>query len=332
MSLFTNGILLMKTAQNLWRGKKKWKQEALAHTDNYINTAQKNHDKTLTTGIFYKLKDYPYEGLFAANLVANLINYKLTPVERRLISKAGAVLALGDVYCDDTNISFEKMHLMLEEPHQADPINSLDRLFLEIYKDLLIELDDSQQVFFHRTLIQGFEAEKNSRKLKDPNLDASKVKEISKNKGGISLLIYRSLMHIPLDEKEREVLWLAGAFTQLIDDLFDLRWDIEKHTQTSATICTSFGDISNQLEEHFSLLVKTLKNSQLNQGKCREFAFVFYVFKLGADAYINQLRTYCDERIRTEQILSLSKKQLHFVHFDLSNVTFVLPKALRFIY
>lgn len=332
MSVFNNGILLIQTAQKLWYGKKKWKQEALGYTRHYVETAKKNHDKTLSEGIFHKLNDYPLEALFAANLMADLINYKLTPVESRLISKAGAILALGDVYCDDTNISFEKMQLMLEEPHQANPVHSIDRLFLEIYKDLLIELDDTQQVFFHRALMQGFEAEKNSRKLKDPHLDAAQVSEIIKNKGGISLLIYRSLMHTALSEKEREVLWLAGAFTQLIDDLFDLPWDMRNHTQTSATICTTFSEIRSRLEAHYSLLITSLKNSELDQRNCREFAFVFYIFKLGADAYIRQIRTYCNERIIPEQILALSKEQLRFVHTDLTHVAFVLPKAVAFAY
>jgi len=332
MSVFANGILLVQTAQKLWQGKKKWKQEALGHTQQYVDTAKKNHDQTLSAGIFHKLNDYPLEALFAANLVARLINYKLTPVESRLISKAGAILALGDVYCDDTTISFEKMQLMLEEPHQTNPVHSIDRLFLEIYKDLLIELDDTQQVFFHHTLIQGFDAEKDSRKLKDPNLDAAQVSRIIKNKGGISLLIYRSLMHTPLSEKEREVLWLTGAFTQLIDDLFDLSWDMRKHTQTSATICTTFSEISRQLEAHYQLLIASLKNSELNPDNCREFAFVFYIFKLGAEAYIKQIRNYCDDHIIPEQILALSKEQLRFVHSDITHVAFVLPKALGFTY
>ncbi len=332
MSVFSNGMLIIQTAQKLWQGKKKCKQEALGYTQQYVETAKKNHDKTLSEGIFHKLNDYPLEALFAANLIANLINYKLTPVESRLISKAGAILALGDVYCDDTNISFEKMRLMLEEPHQVNPVQSIDRLFLDIYKDLLIELDDTQQVFFHPVLMQGFEAEKNSRKLKDPNLDAAQVSAIIKQKGGISLLIYRSLMHTPLGEKEREVLWLTGAFTQLIDDLFDLPWDMRNHTQTSATICTTFSEIRYQLDAHYLLLIESLKNSELDQRNCREFAFVFFVFKLGADAFIRQMRTYCDERIIPEQILALSKEQLRFVHTDITHVAFVLPKALGFNY
>ncbi|MFA7379833.1 MAG: hypothetical protein WC150_05190 [Bacteroidia bacterium] len=327
-----NATLIAGMAWKMSKGKKEWSQQTQAYIQPYIQQALTDNDGSLTQGVLHKLKDYPLEGLFAAQLMADLHEYSLSEKAQRHIGFCGAILALGDVFCDDTNMSYEQVQQMLEEPHQCKANSTIEKLFVAIYKDLLIELDDKWQVPFHKALMQGFEAEKQSRFLRDNISDRKKVNSIIQEKGGRSLLIYRSLIRKEMVSGEEEALWLTGAFTQLIDDVFDLYWDFRKHTQTSATECPDFTELSHQLQEHFQKMQTAFRTSEFPHDRAYTFLFVFNIFLRGVELYITQLKQLSGIKIQPETLLALSEQEIKFKQLSLSNVVAVLPSALSFSY
>jgi hypothetical protein len=327
-----NTSLLMRMAWRLSNGKKRWLEASQNVIQPYVQYALEHNDGTLTRGIQHKLKDYPLEGVFAAQLIADLHQYTLSEKAIRHLAMCGAVLALGDVFCDDTDLTFEQVEQMLQEPHQCKAVTTIEKLFVAIYKDLLIELDDHWQPPFHQALMNGFDAEKDSRLLRSNTIDTENVFRIICNKGGKSLLIYRSLICQPMVQGEEQALFLAGAFTQLIDDVFDLYWDLRKQVQTSATTSSTYEQLTAQLEQHYNTLSHAVKESELQHEQAYAFMYVFNIFRKGVLLYIRQLHALTSGKLRPETILALSEEDIRFRPMRAGNVARAIPAAMSFRY
>lgn len=333
LHVLQNSTLLFRVAWKMSKGKSQWLAQSQNVMHPYLQYANEHNDGTLTRGIQYKLKDYPLEGVFAAQLMADLHTYTLSEKAIRHMAMCGAILALGDVFCDDTQLTFEQVEQMLQEPHQCMANTTIEKLFVSIYKDLLIELDDFWQPPFHQALMNGFEAEKESRMLRDQTSTADNVFRIICNKGGKSLLIYRSLIRKPMTDGEEHALFTAGAYTQLIDDIFDLYWDLRKNIQTSATVCTSFTQLKQQLENHYVQLDTAFKRAAISYSEAYRFMYVFNIFKKGVMLYIAQLEKLTGSNtISPETLLALSEQDIKFRALSAKHVLRAIPSALLFRY
>lgn len=330
MQWLLNLYSLTEVLRELYYERPRVKAKAIGILQPYIQTAEQDNDGSLGKGVLYKLKDYPQEAIFAGRFMAELAGLNLGEKEERYLSICGALLALGDVMNDDTQADVNKVHGMLNEPHHYKGSNSVEKLFLQLYKDLLIMMDDKLQVFFHQAFLNGFEAEKESRLLFTHELPAADVLRIAKAKGAASLLIYRSIFNTPLPDAEKKLLEHCGALTQLMDDIFDLHWDYKKNLSSSACIHTSWDQLEKQLEEQFQLLCQQMKATSFEPQRQRKFLFTFALFSEGVKAYILQMRKLTDDVLRPETILALHEEQIKFRYFTWSNVRNIIPALLRF--
>lgn len=328
MRWLRNTKYLIQLAWELSYRRKSFKRESQQILHAYVEEFSRINDGSITRNIFLKLKDYPLEALFAANMLAGLHRYQLTLQERKSVILCGAVLALGDVFCDDTDLTEEQVEKMIKSPTQVVPGTVLEACFLKIYVGLISQLDKEKYLRFHEALMQGFEAEKQSRRLLNGKLSKEEVMKIVKNKGGCSLLIYRSLLDIPLTVSEQRILWHAGAFTQLIDDIFDVCWDLKKGVQTFATESKDFLDLKKSISQHLEELHELLALSELQGRSWYKFIFVFQVFRLGTDMYLRDLEYACSNTWNKETILSLHPSQFKFRYFTMPNLLYVIPRAL----
>jgi len=330
MNLPENVFLLLKANYFLRNAKKNLLKETVSYLEPFIQKSKNTQDGSLTKGIYYKLRDYPFEGLVAGIMLASLHGYKLKPQERKAMAFCGAILALGDVFCDDTSITIEQMEQKLRFPEMEVPQNAMDVLFLEIYTELLKMLPMDIKEKYLQALFTGFEAEKNSRKLKGPKLPPEEVNRIIHEKGGVSLLIYRALIPIPLTRPEEKALFQCGAFTQVMDDLFDILWDLRSNTQTSALVTGSYSGIKKEVNRYYKDTVSAFLESGLKKKHIKLYLYIFNIFRLGSLAYINQMQAVCKDKLDPDEILGLDENLVKFKHFKISNILFIMPGTMTF--
>ena len=84
------------------------------------------------------------------------------------------------------------------------------------------------------------------------------ILRITAEKGGCSVLLFRSLLDNPISGPEENALYQFGALIQLCDDIFDLWFDVQAGTATAASICAASGNIQG-LNELFEAQVNACK-------------------------------------------------------------------------
>jgi len=86
------------------------------------------------------------------------------------------------------------------------------------------------------------------------------IMRITAEKGGCSVLLFRSLLDNPISAPEEKALYLFGALIQLCDDIFDLWFDVQAGTVTAASTCATAGNIQ-ALNELFETQVNACKTA-----------------------------------------------------------------------
>lgn len=90
------------------------------------------------------------------------------------------------------------------------------------------------QQYMHRVFnveIQGRQWGNSEFGMRNSELE---IMRITAEKGGCSVLLFRSLLDNPISEPEAEALYQFGALIQLCDDIFDLWFDAQAKTATVA--------------------------------------------------------------------------------------------------
>lgn len=86
------------------------------------------------------------------------------------------------------------------------------------------------------------------------------IMRITAEKGGCSVLLFRSLLDNPISAPEAAALYQFGALIQLCDDIFDLWFDVQAGTVTAASTCATAGNIQ-ELNELFAMQVNACKTA-----------------------------------------------------------------------
>jgi hypothetical protein len=86
------------------------------------------------------------------------------------------------------------------------------------------------------------------------------IMRITAEKGGCSVLLFRSLLDNPISAPEAAALYQFGALIQLCDDIFDLWFDVQAGTVTAASTCAAAGNIQ-ALNELFEAQVNACKTA-----------------------------------------------------------------------
>ena len=110
--------------------------------------------------------------------------------ERRALTYQGAMTGLFDDFFDKEKISDEEVRTFMELPGNAIPNNSRQQLFLKFY---MKALDYSHSPQLTLTYLQKvYQAQVESKKQAAPGkLSREEIKQITIQKGGLSVLLYR---------------------------------------------------------------------------------------------------------------------------------------------
>ncbi|MFN0213451.1 MAG: hypothetical protein ACKVT2_04280 [Saprospiraceae bacterium] len=82
----------------------------------------------------------------------------------------------------------------------------------------------------------------------EPVLDIEQLKNITAEKGGASVLLFRSLLNQDLSSAEEKALYQFGYLIQLSDDIFDFWHDRQAGIATLATLLIERGELEQLIE------------------------------------------------------------------------------------
>ncbi len=210
-----------------------------------LEAAQNTNDGSLDATDFKKITDY--YGLSVPAILGEAIcvlrGSAMTLKERMVLTYLGSTTGLFDDFFDKHDITDEKVRIFMEQPQTLVGESSAERLFLKFYKKALTYAE-SPDLMIHY-LRKVYQAQIDSKKQAVPGLAEKEILDITLNKGGVSVLFYRSVMSFPFQPGEEEALYKMGGLMQFGNDIFDVYKDSLHKIRTPMTTAQKVNDVRN---------------------------------------------------------------------------------------
>lgn len=218
----------------------------LEHIQPLLISAQKENDGSLDADDFKKINSY--YGLAVPAILGEafcaLHEKRMTAGERMASTCQGAMTGLFDDFFDEEYLSDDAVENLITQ--QTKTARSNEKLFDIFYKKAIESVEDKK--LLKDTLLNVHEAQVKSKRQAQPNISTAEIKDITLEKGGASLIFYRSAILPEADKAESELLYEMGGVMQMANDIFDIYKDREKGISTSATTTRDMADIRRQFQ------------------------------------------------------------------------------------
>jgi len=166
---------------------------------------------------------------------------KMSEAERLASTCLGAITGMGDDFFDKNRIGEEELKKLLSHPETASGKTAGEKLSLYFYKTAILNAPDRQ--LMQRSLLNVFFAQVESKRQKKNNLSWEEIKNITLDKGGASLIFYRTVFANQMGDGEERMLYSLGGLMQLSNDIFDVYKDMKDGVNTLMTTTKRVNDI-----------------------------------------------------------------------------------------
>lgn len=266
--------------------------------------ARQHNDGSLSETDFKKITHY--YGLAVPAILGEafclLADKSMTEKERWASTSQGAMTGLFDDFFDkdymqDAEVKNKITATGIETPHQSN-----ERLFDFFYKKALATVPDKNAM--QQTLYAVYEAQVKSKQQTDPLLSIDDINNITNEKGGISLLFYRTAFEPPASKPETALLHQLGGIMQLANDIFDVYKDRENGIRTLITETGNIHSIRLLLNERLQYAYQKAYTLPYPAAAIHKFLCVLSI-GIFSRCYV------CLDQLEKNEIFTNNKFQVH---------------------
>lgn len=204
-----------------------------------------------------RFKHYFYGTTFLAAVMCSLRNRPRSGLERQLFAKLSALAFVFDDLADASNVQGDVKQSSPEAfGRDADQRGLALHLLQNIEQNLPARHLEQFRGFMRRV----FEVETNGRQRLAECPDLEMLEQVTAEKGGCSVLLFRRLLEQELSAAETAACFRFGSLLQCSDDIFDLWHDRQAGIATLATCLTERSETS-RLQAIFEHQVKATENA-----------------------------------------------------------------------
>ena len=248
MSLFSRVFSTPSLVNRFLRNIRYQQNFLRTHLGPTLDEAARHSDGSLDDDDFKKI--YRYYGLAVPAIlgeeIAALHGRPMSERERLALSYQGAMTGLFDDFFDKHEMPEEQLLNFIENPGSITGNNSSECLFLLLFRKALeLSHHPGETVkYLHKVYLAQVE----SLKQAAPGLTREEIKRITIDKGGVSVLFYRSVFESGLAKNEEISFYKIGGLMQFGNDIFDVHKD---SLQNISTLMTTAGKVE-QVRREFS--------------------------------------------------------------------------------
>jgi hypothetical protein len=221
-----------------------------------INESKMHNDKSLDKDDYRKIQLYGYAvPAMLGEAYCTLRNKKMTINERMCITFLGPITGLFDDMFDKNELPDLYIKSLIINSKSVIGNNTKEKLFLNLYNKAL-EISENRESLIDNFLAV-FDAQILSRKQKNNGTNSIEIENITFQKGGSSMLMYRSSLNNKINDSENWMIYKLGAIGQLENDIFDIYKDYTEGIKTLATL----SDNINQLRQKYLILMTEVYNA-----------------------------------------------------------------------
>jgi hypothetical protein len=225
--------------------------------------------------------------------------------ERKSLTYLGGITGLFDDFFDEAKTPESHLKEMINNPSLKLARNFNEKLFILFY---LKALEQGNSTSIKEYFNAGFEAQVQSKKQMDPNLSCEEITQITKQKGGIFMILYRSALEGDITEQEKNLLFQIGFLGQLENDIFDIYKDHLAGVRTLATTTKSIKALRSNYETILKDAFDGIKQTDFPKGNKKKFSRLFAVIASRGLVCLNQLEKL--DHSESFEISSYSREEL----------------------
>ncbi|MBI5858812.1 MAG: hypothetical protein HZB42_14365 [Sphingobacteriales bacterium] len=257
-NLFLNALLTPGILFTLIRNVKRQQKFLQKELGPQLAGAMKNNDSSLDNDDIKKITHY--YGLAVPCILGEALcvlrGSKMTLQERLALTYQGAMTGLFDDFFDKEMMTDDAVKNFMESPEQIKAASARQQLFLDFYKKAL-QYSHNPELTLHY-LRKVYDAQIESKKQALPGaLSPEQIKNITIDKGGMSVLFYRAVLANPISNEEETALYQMGGLMQFGNDIFDLYKDCLQHIDTLMTTAKK----TDEVRAMFGQMMKSSYNS-----------------------------------------------------------------------
>jgi hypothetical protein len=195
----------------------------------------KGNDGSLDEQDYHKIMNYYGFGVPAivGEGFCALRGKRMTERERIASTGQGVITGLYDDFFDKTGIANSQIREMMENPFTFTATSSLESIFIEYLKKIHKNAHDP--VALNDAFDRVYKVQVESQLQLNREMDHKSLLKLTYDKGGFSLLFYRSVFENPIIEGERDAIYQVGGLMQMANDLFDVYEDSRNGISTLFT-------------------------------------------------------------------------------------------------
>jgi len=236
-----------------------------------IRNAEEYNDGTLDEEDFDKIRNYYGFGVPAivGEGICTLRGKPMSGQERFAAIYQGALTGLYDDFFDKSMLNEVEIKKMMQDPYVFVAASSLEQLFIHFLIQVHENLPDKK--IFNLRFARVFDAQVESKKQASAEMSIDNIKEITFNKGGNSLLYYRSIFEHEPVEGEEEAMFHAGALMQLGNDIFDVYEDERDQIRTLLTSCEYIDSVRVVFLEQMGKTIDLIQDTAFEKKDIRKY-------------------------------------------------------------
>ncbi len=207
-------------------------------------------------------------------------------VERNILFFLMSVLY--DEIIDEHLMDEETLNELFNQPELANPANFNEQVLVYIHQKLLNEVTDKQS--YWNALQKTHQAQKDSNKQFDDNTSIEEIIDITKRKGGYTLLMCRHYLNDSSNDLIDQCWYKLGGLIQMTNDLFDTYKDTVNGINTFATKLKNIESIAAIYNEQQTALNENIKRLPFDEKKKIEFAINMSIIPAFGHIALSQLK------------------------------------------
>ncbi len=226
-SNYANLIPFFRFAWIVWRSaNREWKYKLLQ-----VNRIVKSKGLTVESSYTTRLRLYAFVNEILMNWVSTLRGTSWSHNERKACQSLTTLIPFYDDQFDHREQYFSWQSL-LENQKEDDPGPIIICKFL--LAEIIVQIPNRDD-FFH-ILDRIHAAQRSSLDQLGTKMNRQDLEQITWEKGGSSMLLFRGLWKHPPRPGEQEAWFCLGGLLQLCNDIFDIYRDLQAGISTLATI------------------------------------------------------------------------------------------------
>lgn len=248
---YSNLISFLHFGWRVWRcANREWK-------DNWqeINKVVNRSGMMLETSYKDRLRLYAFINQILMNWVTSLRGTAWSRQEQDACSALTTLIPFYDDQFDQGGHDFSWQSLL----KQANAVDSCSIIICKVFLRKILDHLPDQDEFF-RILDRTHLAQQRSLDQKGMEMNVQDLERITMEKGGNSMLLYRSLWKHPPKPGEREAWYYLGGALQLSNDIFDIYRDLQSGISTLATKSRNVPDLRQLFLDKIQLTARAVQD------------------------------------------------------------------------